>query len=560
MEKSSFFKSIAGDRKYKVEDFAAFFNSLITNGVFPNPSSNLQVIANNNMTVTIKAGKAWINGYCYINDSDLILPITVADGVLKRIDRIVIQFNTINRNITAKVKKGTFASTPVAPVLQRDADVYELGIADIYVANGAVSISQANITDLRLDTTKCGIVNSLIQADTTAIFNQYQAWFTAQSIAYNTDMLAKETDFTNQFNTWFATVQGQLSGDIAGNLTNQINSLAGSGRTTQTVKGNADAIAATNTNVANLSTSVATSLAEMGTQVATKAINTDNARNTTAKDVTGAINELFLNANNLKTDWAGVIGSPLVATDTSAQLKSKTQTLKDTMATSLTAKGQSSVGTEGLSALVNKINSISTSPKTLTYKPYISYIDENYVYTNIGKVISKYDYNGTLITSYDLYSTLPSTEAVIGVGLYNGQMCYITNDSNISMSAITVKYLGSNIKAFTISLPLSIQGNVYNSVSLYKDKIMFYGLRTSTTYYDIAVMTVTGTLLITYSAVFTTSNRPAQGSLSVIKTVNNTFRLICNNPASWLSYYEYVDNVIYGVANWASLYSMPIII
>ncbi|MGH4125285.1 MAG: hypothetical protein ACREV6_20400 [Clostridium sp.] len=69
------------------------------------------------MTLTVKAGKAWINGYCYINDSDLILPISVADGVLKRIDRLVIQFNTIDRNITAKVKKGIFASSPIATVL-----------------------------------------------------------------------------------------------------------------------------------------------------------------------------------------------------------------------------------------------------------------------------------------------------------------------------------------------------------------------------------------------------------------------------------------------------------
>lgn len=234
MEKSSFFNSIAGDRKYKAEDFASFFNSLLTNGAFPNPSTNLQIISNNNMTVTVKAGKAWINGYIYILDADMILPIEVADGVLKRIDRIVIRFSTIGRSILGGIRKGVFASSPVAPALQRDADLYELGIADIYVANGSVSISQANITDLRMNTTYCGWVNSLIQADTTAIFNQYQAWFTAQSntyntnmtaseLAFNTNMIASEAQFQDDFETWFATIQGQLNGDIAGNLTNAIN-------------------------------------------------------------------------------------------------------------------------------------------------------------------------------------------------------------------------------------------------------------------------------------------------------------------------------------------------
>jgi hypothetical protein len=225
LEKSSFFNSVAGDRKYQASDFASFFNSLLTNGVFPNPSTNLQVISNNNMTITVKAGKAWINGYVYINDSDLILPVTVADGVLKRIDRVVIQYSTINREIKIKVKKGTFASSPFAPILQRDADIYELGIADISIVNGATSITQANITDLRLNTTYCGWVNSLIQADTTAIFNQYQAWFTTQSGTYNNQMIENEAAFQVQFNTWFDTVKEQLSGDIAGNLQNQITQL-----------------------------------------------------------------------------------------------------------------------------------------------------------------------------------------------------------------------------------------------------------------------------------------------------------------------------------------------
>jgi hypothetical protein len=242
-EKSSFFNSVAGDRKYAASDFASYFNSLLTNGIFPNPSTNLQVISNSNMTVTVSIGKGWINGYFYFNDNTLTLPIEVADGTLNRADRIVLQFNTVGRAITAKVKKGTFASSPVAPVLQRDADAFELALADVYVGAGVTSIVGANITDQRMNTALCGWVNSLIQADTTAIFNQYQAWFTAQSGTYNTQMIANEATFQSQFNAWFAAVQGQLSGDIAGNLANQISTLEGTGWTNQTVKGNADALA-----------------------------------------------------------------------------------------------------------------------------------------------------------------------------------------------------------------------------------------------------------------------------------------------------------------------------
>ena len=207
MEKSSFFNSIAGDRVYQASDFANFFNSFITNGIFPDPSTNLQVMTNNDMTVTILAGKAWINGYVYINDADLILPIDAADGVLQRIDRIAVRFDTVGRLIFAEVIKGSPASSPVAADLQRDADGYELGLADVLVGAGAVDIAQGDITDQRLDTDLCGLVNSLIQADTTTLLNQYEAEFAG-----------KEVEFEDAFNTWFTDVKAVLGGDVAANL------------------------------------------------------------------------------------------------------------------------------------------------------------------------------------------------------------------------------------------------------------------------------------------------------------------------------------------------------
>lgn len=88
-----------------------------------------------------------------------------------------------------------------------------------------------------------------------------------------------------------------------------------------------------------------------------------NLLTTNKSNAVAAINELFTNANSLKSDWAGVIGSPLLNTDTSAQLKSKTQTIKDTFATNLTNKGQTSTGAETLTALVAKIPNINTGKR-----------------------------------------------------------------------------------------------------------------------------------------------------------------------------------------------------
>lgn len=71
----------------------------------------------------------------------------------------------------------------------------------------------------------------------------------------------------------------------------------------------------------------------------------------------------FLQANDIKGKWASVVGSPLLSTDTSTVLQSKTQTIKNDLATNLTAKGQSSVGTETLDALIDKVALVSTGKK-----------------------------------------------------------------------------------------------------------------------------------------------------------------------------------------------------
>lgn len=65
MEKSSFFNSVKGDRKYSAEDWTDYFGSIIGNGVFPEPSTGLQVEKHSGMRIKIQPGKAWINGYFY---------------------------------------------------------------------------------------------------------------------------------------------------------------------------------------------------------------------------------------------------------------------------------------------------------------------------------------------------------------------------------------------------------------------------------------------------------------------------------------------------------------
>lgn len=191
--RSLFFNSINGDRRYRAEDFASYFAKILTNGVFPNPSNNLQVLAKEGMKITIKAGGCNINGYFGINDTDEVITCSVANPMAQRVDIVVARWSLTNREIVLAVKSNT-------TTLTRTADTYEICLAEITIPAGASSISQANIRDTRQDTSKCGLINSLITADSTTLFNQFEA----------------------QFNNWFADIKGKLNADVAGSLQMQI--------------------------------------------------------------------------------------------------------------------------------------------------------------------------------------------------------------------------------------------------------------------------------------------------------------------------------------------------
>lgn len=197
------------DRVYSAESFAEYFASFIANGVFPDPATNLQVVANvpGDMTVRVKSGLGWINGYYCNNDGDYQLALSPANGTLPRIDAVVLRWSRSNRSISLEVKTGVAASSPSAPPLERSADNYELMLASISVVAGATSIAQANITDKRPDSTVCGWVKGVVdQIDTTDLFAQYD----------------------DAFQTWFDNLQSQMSGDVAANLQSQITALGNS--------------------------------------------------------------------------------------------------------------------------------------------------------------------------------------------------------------------------------------------------------------------------------------------------------------------------------------------
>ena len=190
------------DRTYKAEQFAEYFSAFIGNGVYITPASQLKVIpVGNELAIYISVGNAYINGYFYANDDKIYRKLSNPNGVNPRIDRVVLRLNFKTRKISVDILEGAAASNPSAKGITRSQDVYELALADVYVASNAITVTEANITDLRNNSLMCGYVKGVVdQIDTTNLFSQFQ----------------------NSFDAWFTNIKSQLSGDVAANLQRQI--------------------------------------------------------------------------------------------------------------------------------------------------------------------------------------------------------------------------------------------------------------------------------------------------------------------------------------------------
>lgn len=214
MERCGFFDAYLNgeeyDRVYLAQHFAAYFASFIGNGVYAEHSNQLQVMemATPQMQIGIERGQGWINGYWYENTDTLYIPVDVADGVLNRIDSVVLRLGFSERNMWLAVKKGTPAVNPIAPEVTRTADYYELQLATISIPAGSIKITQAQITDTRMNQDVCGWVTGVVkQLDTTTLFNQFESYFEEFKNLNE-----------NEFTAWFDHIKGQLSEDAAGKI------------------------------------------------------------------------------------------------------------------------------------------------------------------------------------------------------------------------------------------------------------------------------------------------------------------------------------------------------
>jgi hypothetical protein len=201
---------------------SSLFDGLINDGVFASIGTSFVVTpGDNGMAINVGIGRAWFDHTWTYNDAIYPVSVTTSELTLDRIDAVVIEVDSSARTNAIKMVKGTPSGSPLKPTMVSTSTVHQHPLAYVYVGKGVTGILAKNITNV-VGTSECPYVTGIIDKIT---------------IDGVTNLL------TAEFEEWFATIQGKLSGDVAGQLQNEIDATN-------------DSLATTNTNITALSTKV----------------------------------------------------------------------------------------------------------------------------------------------------------------------------------------------------------------------------------------------------------------------------------------------------------------
>lgn len=178
-------------------------------------SDHLRVEKAQGLTLTVKAGRANINGAFYWQKDDET--ITLEKNSATKSYNIILRLNDNDayRNIT-------LVASDTNNGITRSDSIYDLVIATVTVTGNASEIKGSDITDTRLDSTRCGAVTNAIKSvETLDLFTQMTELFKEIKTQNKSEMAANK----NEFNEWFASVKDTLDSDTAGKLTNRISNI-----------------------------------------------------------------------------------------------------------------------------------------------------------------------------------------------------------------------------------------------------------------------------------------------------------------------------------------------
>lgn len=166
------------DRLYEAEIFRKYFAKFLSNGVYFGEykkygEDGMKVTSDGGLNIKVAPGAGIIEGADFENEEEIVFTLErPASG--SRIDRVVVKLDKTLavRETQLYIKQGTGTTTAE---LQRDDNIYEICLAEVTVKSTS-NIETADITDKRIDSNLCGIVNSLISVDGAELYQKFQSY------------------------------------------------------------------------------------------------------------------------------------------------------------------------------------------------------------------------------------------------------------------------------------------------------------------------------------------------------------------------------------------------
>ena len=204
--------------EYTAEEIGAWSGTR-TRGVF-SAEGCFAVTAAGGFGVGVSPGLAWLKvadywGIAVLEKVATAMQLEVGSGLLPRYVAVVLQYDKTDNEARLTLRYGEYSDTPAKPQPVRDEYYDEIILASILQPAAAVEITQADITDERLNEEMCGLMRDGVTGLPTAqLFAQARAQLDG---------------YSSEFELWFARIKGQLSEDAAGHLQQQVDALGAAG-------------------------------------------------------------------------------------------------------------------------------------------------------------------------------------------------------------------------------------------------------------------------------------------------------------------------------------------
>lgn len=170
-----------GNNYYGEEEFNRYFKELFRSGVSIDDSGlmTLAVSQQSNTSFRIGAGFAILDGYYYVNTTNIDKTITRASSGAEKNSRIFLTLDRTEKEIYLNVRSSELSSwaATLAPV--RDSSEYEIALARVNDKNGTVTL-----IDERWDQDLCGTIRpknlTELNEMLASMQNQFENWFEDQ--------------------------------------------------------------------------------------------------------------------------------------------------------------------------------------------------------------------------------------------------------------------------------------------------------------------------------------------------------------------------------------------